>query len=236
MSERIDRDDPEISSLNDEIDRLNSKLSAARELGPCGLHPKMFWVEHDNGLVGESGIAWSSVEGGPKSGNCSLCDREKAAIAAALRQVVFELDKRSFPITRDDMSEACVEMIDVQQVCKELATDHSAALLRDERARADCGHPKACWVSDMPLNTRQYRGDGVEEVCGHCAWCADLARERACAEKEVKGTLFDELMDTRATLARERARLDEVRKVVNTLVKNDVQSELLAILDRKESQ
>jgi hypothetical protein len=77
---------------------------------------------------------------------------------------------------------------------------------------------------------------------------ADLARERACAEKEVKGTLFDELMDTRATLARERARLNEVRKLAVEQMTHDgncrwvvlgsnfgpcSRCSVLAILDRK---
>jgi hypothetical protein len=47
-----------------------------------------------------------------------------------LRELADRLSKRSFPITPHDTAEACVTMVDVQEVCQSLASDYAKARVR----------------------------------------------------------------------------------------------------------
>lgn len=59
---------------------LEAELAATRELGPCKLHPKQFFESADP----------------HDPGHCTLCDREKAAIGAALREAA-KLPEKLYP-------------------------------------------------------------------------------------------------------------------------------------------
>lgn len=61
-------------SDGERIKQLEAELADARELGPCKLHPKQFFVSADP----------------HDPGHCTLCDREKAAIAATTDKAVGE--------------------------------------------------------------------------------------------------------------------------------------------------
>ena len=92
----------QINLLLDRIDSLEAELAASREIGPCGKHPKMFWVEKqgaDDSFNRVSALIQKAVPYAtiipPRSGHCTLCAEqaeirqaaEEAALKEAVRQV-----------------------------------------------------------------------------------------------------------------------------------------------------
>jgi len=99
-----------------------------------------------------------------------------------------------------------------------LIESRDAALLRDERAPMECGHPKACWVGVLNMDEPFTVDTPITK--GHCTACAELAnaKENEDAAIMAANSLGDELRRVKGELARERARADQADFQMQSLI------------------
>lgn len=126
--------------------------AAARELGPCGVHPKkLYWIEPCDGtapqdkelcalLMGHSGEHdWVGSYRNHRKAFCIACDREKAAVAAALERAADEVKQYRMSEGPSGIGKDVNDFVDelANDIRALITPDHAAALQRHTEAAVE---------------------------------------------------------------------------------------------------